>query len=31
MEADPSQSIPAEQVSAEIRALHARWTKDGQG
>ena len=31
MQADPGRGIPAEQVFAEIRALHAQRPKDGPG
>ena len=31
MQADPGRGIPADQVFAEIRALHAQRLKDGAG
>lgn len=31
IDADPNRATPAEQVFAEIRALHAQRTKDGRG
>ncbi|MBX9699746.1 MAG: type II toxin-antitoxin system ParD family antitoxin [Acetobacteraceae bacterium] len=31
MQADPGRGIPAEQVFADIRALHAQRLKDGAG